>query len=115
MGLEYPQTVWMPGQLRECWKEPFLRAWFEETDFLERTIRRETKWWQMIQNGGLLIKYRGRKVLAEVVKSYFKILEQLPIASSECDAQSLRSVLKVLESWGYPALPSSNQLGCDYN
>jgi hypothetical protein len=99
----------MPEQLGECWKEPFLRAWFEEIEFLDQTTRQETKWWQVIQNGGVLIKYRGRKVLAEVVKSYFEILEQRPIASSECDAQSLRSVLKVLESWGVsgPAIPQS--------
>jgi hypothetical protein len=35
MGLEYPQTLWMLEQLGECWKAPFLRAWFEEMEFLD--------------------------------------------------------------------------------
>jgi hypothetical protein len=68
-----PLVLWMPPELAECWGEPFLRAWFEQTEFLERSIlsSRTSPRWRMSWKGGILIYYdSGKVVAAEIAKAY---------------------------------------------
>jgi hypothetical protein len=67
-----PLKLWMPPKLVDCWREPLLRAWFRQMEFLQRPVLdlRAPAPWQLVWKGGVLIQYGSRKVVAEIVKAY---------------------------------------------
>jgi hypothetical protein len=92
MGLPSPLELWMPSELADCWREPFARAWFEQTQFLDHPFLPEppTRWWRTIQGGGVLINYPCGKVLVEIFKLHIE--ETIEEASAR----------EVIETWFGP-------------